>query len=399
MSDFGELTEFVEIDGLGLGASTVVVDLSTVAAASAYDVLDRFLDPALDPLSSPVILPHLELAIGRVDISRFASLRNDGFSLYSSPSGIEPITEVANEQLGAAEVESMNWGIQALEIPALWEKGLLGSGVRVAHLDTGVDASHVALSGKIVAFAEFDKFGLSVNPAVVRDSGRHGTHTAGTICGRNIGPNVIGIAPDAELASAIVIEGGDILKRILQGLEWVIASSGARIVNVSVGVRGYSPFWNEVVSRVARKGLIPIVAIGNEGPGSSRSPGNYYEVLSVGAIADDLSVASFSSSEELREPHQNLPRNEPDVVAPGHQIVSCNVGGGYRTTSGTSMATPFVSGVVALLAQAKPLATSTEIVSAIKDTAKKLDTQSQVRQGLGLIQPRAALERLLNGGG
>ena len=85
---------------------------------------------------------------------------------------------------------------------------MTGKGVRVGHLDTGVDASHPALKGRVAGFAEWDLLGRRVEGAAPRDTDQHGTHTAGTLAGKAVGGRSIGVAPECELYSGLVIEGG-----------------------------------------------------------------------------------------------------------------------------------------------------------------------------------------------
>src|SRR5205814_7481129 len=104
----------------------------------------------------------------------------------------------------------------------------------------------------------------------------------------------------------------------------------------------------------ASAGVLPVFAIGNEGPGTSRSPGNYTETLSVGAVDRHMRVPAFSSSIHF---NRDLDPDQPDLVAPGVGVISARPGGGYMAMDGTSMATPHVTGVAALLWEAKPEAT------------------------------------------
>jgi subtilisin len=189
----------------------------------------------------------------------------------------------------------------------------------------------------------------------------HGTHTAGTIAGRTVGGRAIGMAPDAMLASAIVIEGGNANARILAGMEWVI-SQGARILSMSLGFRGYHDDFLAVTRILRQRGILPVFAVGNEGPGTSRSPGNYVEALSVGAMGEGEKVADFSSSRTFNRPNNPL---VPDLVAPGVDVISAKRGGGCQSMDGTSMATPHIAGLAALLMQAAPDANIDHIEQAI----------------------------------
>ena len=130
------------------------------------------------------------------------------------------------------------WGMKKIDAPALWKKGFDGSGIIVAHLDTGVDGKHAALRNAITRFAFFDDLGAEVSPAPKPfDSGEHGTHTAGTIAGRPVRGKQIGVAPGAHIASALVIEGGNPIARVLGGMNWAVGV-GARVLSMSLGFPG-----------------------------------------------------------------------------------------------------------------------------------------------------------------
>lgn len=334
----------------------------------------------------PRLYPNLGVIYGAVRESGLAALSHD-YPVLGAPhlSHIRPVSRRKTER----EIES-SWGLEQMKIPDLWREGLSGAGVLVGHLDTGVDGSHEALSGQIVDFNHFDDFGRPPKGSSVEayDTEIHGTHTAGTIVGRKI-PNFpkIGIAPGARLASGIVIEGGDVVARVLGGLDWLIEVE-VRIISMSLGFRGWVPDFVQLIELVRNRGIIPIVAVGNEGPGTSRSPGNYETVLSVGAQDRDGSVAEFSSNQTFISPEERV---VPDIIAPGVDIVSASRGGGYCEMSGTSMATPHVAGLAALLVEAKPNASVEEIENAIRYTASKIENSFHSRARYGAVDARRAL--------
>jgi subtilisin family serine protease len=287
----------------------------------------------------------------------------------------------------------LTWGLQALRIDKLWAQGLTGQGVRVGHLDTGVDDTHPALKRRVAGFAEWDLLGRRVEGAAPHDSDQHGTHTAGLIAGKPVGGRAIGVAPECEFYSGLVIEGGAVLARVLGGMEWLL-DAGVRVLNMSLGWRGWDPSFLVVTRRLRQQGVLPVFAIGNEGPGTSRSPGNYPETLSVGAIDRNRRVAPFSGSVRF---NRDRDPDQPDLVAPGVGIISARRGGGYQSMDGTSMATPYVAGVAALLWQARPDATVDQIELAIRQTCVKLEGEDPLRYGDGMVNPLAALAALTGG--
>lgn len=336
------------------------------------------------------VFPHLGVVYGTVEPAGLSALRASPVVRAVKPAAqlslIRPVTAaVPSEPRGTV------WGVGHLQAPDLWAQGWTGAGVRVAHLDTGVDPNHPCLAGAVVEFAEFDETGRRVPDAAARDGDRdgHGTHTAATIAGREVDGVRVGVAPGAELCSALVIEGGDITARILGGMDWAIGV-GARVLSMSLGIRGLVNSFLDLVAILRDSGVLPVVAIGNEGPGTSRSPGNYAAALSVGAHDQGGAVAAFSSSQRFQRRVHPL---TPDVVAPGVDVVSAAPAGGWQSLSGTSMATPHVAGLAALLMQAHPDAGVAEIERAILESAELGDMPAE-RANRGAVNGLRALARL-----
>ena len=338
------------------------------------------------------VFPRLGFALGYADaagVQRLAA-RADVEKVMPAPelSLIRPVVRTA-----AGTPRTIAWGIQRLKADQLWAAGFTGKGVIVGHLDTGVDGAHPALANAIDSFIEFDLQGNRVPGAAAHDSGEHGTHTAGTILGRATGRGAFGMAPDAKLASALVIEGGEVVARILGGMEW-IAEKGVRILSMSLGLRGFTPAFQSIVDALRANNVLPVFAAGNEGVNTSRSPGNYANVLSIGAMASDGTVPDFSSSEQFNRPDNPL---IPDLVAPGVGVLSCIPGGSYAQMDGTSMATPHVAGLAALLLQAKPNASPDDLENAIQDACVLPSTMIGDRANRGVPDAVVAFQRLTGG--
>lgn len=332
---------------------------------------------------------RLGISLGFVDHDGLAGLQSnpDVETVYACHTVgiVRPVRTTA-----ATLRRRLTWGLQAMQIDQLWDKGLSGKGVRVGHLDTGVDANHPALKHRVAGFAEWDMLGNRVADAKPHDSDMHGTHTAGTIAGKAVGERSIGVAPECEFFSGLVVEGGAVLARVLGGMEWMLENN-IKVLSMSLGWRGYDPSFLVITQRLRQQGVLPVFAIGNEGAGNSRSPGNYPETLSVGAVDRGRRVAEFSGSVRFNRDRDPI---QPDVVAPGVSIISAKPGGGYQSMDGTSMATPHVAGVAALLWQARPEATVDQIELAIRQTCTRL-ADDPLRYGDGLINPLAALAMLV----
>ncbi len=322
---------------------------------------------------------------------------------------IQPRRVEYSQLISRESEENLTWGLRQLEIAKLWET-TKGENINVAVLDTGVYADHPALANRVQEFVVIDPLGrrISANPAF--DCGQHGTHVCGTIAGGQTENGVsIGVAPQASLLVAGVLIGDTTLRTLFEGISWAI-EKGADIINMSLGIPYYEPKFAEVFEMLVDwYGILPVVAIGNENYGNTSSPGNAYNAFSVGAVErlsnDNVDVAFFSSGASLVFPGtKNALVTKPDVVAPGGQIYSCipptKTPEGtfeYNYMDGTSMATPHVAGVAALLMAAKPTAPVTDIIKVLKETAKHpggIDRRPDNRWGHGLIQPLDALKAL-----
>ncbi|MDX1970722.1 MAG: S8 family serine peptidase [Planctomycetaceae bacterium] len=342
---------------------------------------------------------HLGMVLGTVDAA--------GLKQLLKHKSVQEVAEVPELSLIRPEEEPVaalaaaaapfppgpTWGIRRLKIDKLWEKGLTGKGVLVAHLDTGIDGDHPGLKPAIAKFAEFNIAGDLVPNALPRDSGNHGTHTAGTIAGRPVDGVQYGVAPEALLLSAMVIEKGDIIRRILGGMDWAVGNK-AKILSMSLGIRGVNQSFLALMQNIRGRGILPVIAVGNEGPATSRSPGNYDEVLSVGAFDETDKVWDKSSSQQMLQPQ---PRWVPDLVAPGVRVISAKRGGGFLSWHGSSMATPHIAGLAALLFQAKPRATVDEVETAIFKSCSRPSTITVDRGNRGIPDAVKAHQLLLAG--
>jgi len=360
-------------------------------ATSASHFASRKFKRAEPPTSRRVrIYPNLGLALGYVDATGLASLEGDPQvrKVEKAPelSLIRPVV-VEDAKLGVGPT----WGIKRLKIDQLWAAGFTGKGVLVGHLDTGVDASHSALAGAIGKFAEFDMAGDKVPNAKPSDSGEHGTHTAGTIVGRSGLKGQFGVAPEAQLASAMVIEFGQVIDRILGGMDWVIGE-GVRIMSMSLGLRGFTPAFQTIIDALRAANVLPVIAVGNDHADSSRSPGNYANVLSIGAMDSSDQVPDFSSSQQFNRPVNPLC---PALVGPGVDVLSCVPGGKFKMMNGTSMATPHVAGLAALLLQAKPSASANDLEQAIVGSCTLPAGMPQARGSHGVPDAVRAFQLLM----
>lgn len=238
-----------------------------------------------------------------------------------------------------------------------------GAGIMIGILDTGIDKSHPEFAGKQVFFQEFDANGQPViGPA--RDAGTHGTHVSSIAAGR-----MCGVAPDASLAVAAVLTTPNAqgqltgyLAQIVAGMDWLVQQQfrpgrrGVDVVNASLGGAGYQNYLEQPVLNGLAAGIPMIAAIGNagrRGPGFHGSPGNYRTTLGVGA-SDANDVTAIFSDWELSGQDGRIQYPLPNLSAPGVDVLAAIPGNQYARMSGTSMATPVVTGIAARRMSANP---------------------------------------------
>ncbi len=262
-----------------------------------------------------------------------------------------------------------------------------GKNIKIAVFDTGIDPHHRELQGKIVESYGFksstsQQGQIELSP-VAADTDGHGTHVGGLICG-----NLVGVAPESQLVSvAMLPKGTGSLVNFLVALEWVMQQPDIRIVNISAGIFQYSQPMSDAIDDLLAFGILPICAVGNEGRNKTRSPGNSVGAISVGATNQQNQVASFSGSGTLVVDHHQY--KVPSLVAPGAKVYSSVMNGGYEAWDGTSMATPIVSGVAALILEEDPNLTADDLREALLASCQDLGQDSD-RQGKGIIQVLAS---------
>ncbi|MGW1914301.1 S8 family serine peptidase [Streptomyces sp. NPDC002076] len=263
---------------------------------------------------------------------------------------------------------------------AAWDAGLTGKGVTVAVLDTGVDLSHPDLKDRVSTTKSF------VDGEEVADRNGHGTHVTSTVGGSGAASDGTekGVAPEATLAVGKVLsdQGSGSESQIIAGMEWAARDVHARIVSMSLGSTeasdGTDPMAEAVNTLSKETGALFVVAAGNTGaPSSIGSPGAADAALTVGAVDSADQPAYFTSA----GPRYGDNALKPDISAPGVDILAARSqltgGSGYYTSmSGTSMATPHVAGVAALLAQEHPDWTGARLKDALMSSSEQLDASA-----------------------
>lgn len=297
-----------------------------------------------------------------------------------------------------------------LETEAAHRRGFLGQGVGIAIVDTGI-APHpdlTARANRIVGFYDNSSKDPSSYPY---DDNGHGTHVAGIAAGDGYASAGAyrGLAPNAHLVGVRILNrtGNGRLQDILPALSWVLDHRdeyGIRIVNISIGCSSPECIQNAEDSTLVRAvnelwdaGLIVVAAAGNEGPDpmSITAPGISRKIITVGSSDDPLEDYYAS-----RRRHGLLfsgrgPTTscilKPDIVAPGSHVISCRPTGGYTAKSGTSMATPMVSGAIALLLSRCPTMSNLEVKIRLKNSSVDMGLPHG-RQGWGLLNVKRLLQ-------
>jgi subtilisin family serine protease len=272
-----------------------------------------------------------------------------------------------------AQRPELPWGVSRVRAPAAWDY-TDGKGVRVAVIDTGIDLSHPDLVGKVDG--GYSAIAKTENPGDYNDDQGHGTHVAATIAGKRDDKGVVGVAPGARLYAVKVLDadGSGNLSDVIDGMVWA-ANNDMQVANMSLGAPIDSPAMQRAARYARGKGVVVVAAAGNSG-GSVGFPGAYEDVIAVAASDFSDKVAGFSS----RGP-------EVDFIAPGVDVVSAKMGGGFVSYSGTSMAAPHVAGMAALaVAQGwTGLGGPDGVFAQLKKASKPLPELDKELQGFGMI--------------
>ncbi|HEX6098872.1 MAG TPA: S8 family serine peptidase [Thermoanaerobaculia bacterium] len=262
-----------------------------------------------------------------------------------------------------------------------------GDGIVVAVIDTGIDGTHPALAGKVIGGYDFVD-----NDGDPMDDHGHGTHVAGIIAAE--GGTMTGVAPGVRLLAYKVLnaEGRGMTSGVIAAIERALDPNGdgnfsdrADIANLSLGDRGRpdGPLA-QAVDRAVAAGMVVCAAAGNDGAFHRiGSPAGAARAITVGAsgIEEGTTVLAYFSS---RGPATGNAAIKPDVIAPGQRIVSTWLHHGYNEASGTSMATPYVAGLAALLLEEHPGWTPDRVKSALATTARAVDGEEVMAQGTGV---------------
>jgi type VII secretion-associated serine protease mycosin len=272
-----------------------------------------------------------------------------------------------------------------------WEQSL-GAGVKVAVIDTGIDASHPALQGAVVGGTDVSGLGTPDGLTPVGQNNYHGTMVASLIAGR-INPKdesagVLGTAPKSELLSvsmAFGVEGVDTDSQIAEGIIWAV-DNGAQVINLSLTRNSVSwpESWDEAFVYAFENDVVIVAAVGNRIDGTEQvsAPATIPGVIAVAGVDIEANASVLSSTSGFTI----------GVTAPSEDLVAAYPGGEYRIWSGTSGAAPIVSGMVALIRSLYPEMNAANVVNRVIQSATKDGFENySSAYGYGLIDAEAAL--------
>jgi thermitase len=294
-------------------------------------------------------------------------LNRSALVAYAEPNFILRATAVPNDPLFSELYGFNNTGQTGgtadadIDAPEGWDAAGLGGfpasgGVKIGIVDTGIDQTHAELSGKTVDCGA--AFGGIVTSGACADDNMHGTHVAGTIAAKaNNATGVAGVAFNANLSickALYTAAGTGLTSDVAACIAWVHAR-GAKVISMSLGGGASTTLQNAVAAaweNGGANGSVLVAAAGNDGDSTVNYPAGYAQVVSVAATDHNDAKASFSNTNA-----------DVEIAAPGVNVLSTIPGGQYAELSGTSMATPHVSGVTGVLWQLFPGSTASSIRS------------------------------------
>jgi len=241
--------------------------------------------------------------------------------------------------------DEMDWGLEKIRANECWVNAT-GAGVRIGIIDTGIYADHPDLQGAVV-----DGYN-AIDGGSWTDDNNHGTYVATVTAARRNNIGIIGVAPDASLYAIKVLSasGSGYSSDVCEGYEWAV-NEGLDVVNLSLGSYSQSRAMAEAMERAGYAGVGTVAAAGNDGRSPVIYPARNPKAIVVGAAAMDGNVSSFSNYGPAMIGTVNADGEIEGggVIAPGEWVLAGNKLGEYQRVSGTSIATPYVTGLVALL--------------------------------------------------
>jgi subtilisin len=334
-----------------------------------------------------------------------ALLKNKNLSIEKVPEvQLEKTVHAAGKTSGSTSTRSVPsdqtpWGIEAIYNDASIAATSGGTGVKVAVLDTGVYKAHRDLAANVEQCKDFTQTKSPLVDGSCSDGNGHGTHVSGTILanGGSDGKGIFGVAPDAKLWSYKVLNNrgsgySDDIAAAINEVATQAVNSGSRvIISMSLGSSTKDSLISSAVDNAYTKGVLIVAAAGNDGPTANTIgyPGALVNAVAVAALENvqvngTYRVADFSSrGNSNTDGDYVIQERDVEVSAPGRDIESTWYNGAYNTISGTSMATPHISGLAAKIWAANPALTNTTLRTELQNRAKNYDIVNGIGAGGG----------------
>lgn len=351
---------------------------------------------------------------------------------------VQSLLPEREEGRSVVRADEISYNVLKVNAPEVWEQGFTGKGVVVGLVDSGVNYNHEDIKSNMWTHPDYPNHGYDFvnNDDNPFDDNGHGSHCAGTIAGTGASGMKTGIAPSATIIAikSLNQNGGGTLSQICSGVEFGIEQK-ADILSISITFRGGGTIseriqFRNIMINALETGIIASVAAGNDGerqkdpyclcdvPNNVGLPGNcpppwrhpdqpatgaLSAVLCIGATDQNDEAAPFSSRGPATWSHvpgfKDYPYNpglgliRPDVSAPGVDVPSLDHTGNhdYKELSGTSMATPCVAGIMALMLSKNPNLTPEEVARILETTAAPLSTKKNNATGSGRVDALAAV--------
>ncbi|HXT01373.1 MAG TPA: S8 family peptidase [Elusimicrobiota bacterium] len=306
------------------------------------------------------------------------------FRLPNMDAIMAPLRALKSSKAAAAPApasgsQAIQWGVNRVNAPAAWKK-TRGAGVKVAVIDTGLDKTHPDLAGNIKggwnAIAKSSDF---------NDDHGHGTHCGGNIAALDNDIGIVGVAPKVDLYGVKVLDanGSGTFDDVIAGMQWAV-DNHMDVASMSLGADQGNQALADMVAAMKKGGVTLVAAAGNSG-GAVGFPGGYPEAIAVAAMCP-AGVTDTGLCADANEGLAVFSSRGPEVavIAPGVNVYSLSMNGGYDTMSGTSMATPHVAGLAALYVATHKGATPDQVRAALAAASTKLPGVIPEGQGAGL---------------
>ncbi|MDI3236399.1 S8 family serine peptidase [Exiguobacterium antarcticum] len=315
---------------------------------------------------------QVDVPIGQSTSSFIKELKKDDNVILVEEDQLLNLTYSPNDYYFYAQYHHQN--IQSSEV---WNR-TMGADVTVAILDNGIDLNHEDLTGKIV-----NPYDVVYDSPYTLSMGDHGTHVAG-IVGSSINnySGGVGVAPSASIMPIDVFAGtsaytSDVIEGVYRAVDY-----GAHVINMSLGNYYYSSFFQDAINYAYNRDVVVVAAAGNDATSATHYPSSYNHVISVGSTTEYDTLSYFSNY-----------GTDVDITAPGSYIYSTTAHNGYDYYSGTSMASPVVAGVAALVKSSEPNLSADDITDRLTSTADDLGSSGRDDYyGSGRVNAKSALK-------